>query len=54
MVPDLHPIRMDDPTDPRRYAMVRAPFLWWEARGERSLSTPPALVRGSLVGEGGG
>lgn len=52
LVPDFSPIRMDDPSDPRRYAMVRAPFLWWEALGERALSAPPALGRGALVSEG--
>lgn len=29
-VPDSCPIRMDDPSDPRRYSMPRQPFLVWE------------------------
>ena len=53
-VPNLQPIRMDDPTDLRRYAMVRAPLLWWEARGSAVPARPPALVHGALVGEGVG
>ena len=53
-VPGLQPIRMDDPTDPRRYAMVRTPFLWWETRGASAPSTSPARVHGALVGEGVG
>lgn len=30
--PDACAIRMDDPTDPRRYSLPRQPFLVWEAR----------------------
>lgn len=30
LIPAPAPVRMDDPRDPRAYAMVRAPFATWE------------------------
>lgn len=53
-VPDLHPIRMDDPTDPRRYAMIREPFRRWEVRGGHASNGTPEPVRGGLLHQGVG
>ncbi|MCY9784952.1 hypothetical protein KIK06_13765 [Nocardiopsis sp. EMB25] len=51
MLPAPQPIRMDDPTDPRRYTLPRPPFQQWEqekgAPGE--FDELAALVRGALA-----
>lgn len=46
VVPDYQPIRMDDPTEPRRYSMIRAPFLRWETRDDHESGRTPVLILG--------